>query len=67
MDTKPDYAFGSLVEECAKRGIGRTVAFELAKDGTIETFNIGRRRYVKLASLDTLPERVQQSESGRAS
>lgn len=66
MDAKPDYAFGSLVDECAKRGIGRTVAFELARDGLIETFNIGRRRYVKLTSLDTLPDRLEQRERGAA-
>lgn len=65
MDTKQDQrAFGPLVDECRARGIGRTVAFELAKDGLIETFNIGRRRYVKLDSLDTLPDRLAMHGSG---
>ncbi|MEO5829822.1 MAG: hypothetical protein ABIQ36_04565 [Rhodanobacter sp.] len=53
-------AFGPLVEECKRRGIGRTVAFELAKNGTVETFHLGRRVFVLLDSLDTLPERMRQ-------
>lgn len=52
------YGFGPLVEECARRGIGRTVAFELARTKQIETFSIGRRRYVRLRSLETLPDRL---------
>ena len=50
--------FGRLVPECKKRGIGRTVAFELAAKGVLETFTIGTGRYVKLDSLRTLPERL---------
>ena len=55
-------AFGGLVEECQKRSIGRTVAFQLAQDGLIDTFRIGRRRFVVLASLDSLPERLRERE-----
>lgn len=51
-------SFGPLVEECNSRGIGRTVAFKLASEGTIKTFRIGRRRFVVLSSLDSLPERM---------
>ncbi|CBA16348.1 hypothetical protein XACN24_09005 [Xanthomonas albilineans] len=51
-------AFGPLVETCAAWGISRTVAFELARNGKLETFSIGRRRYVYLDSLRTLPERL---------
>lgn len=50
--------FGGLVDECAERGIGRSKAFELVRNGYLETFKIGRRTYVKLDSLDTLPERL---------
>lgn len=67
MDTTQDKrAFGPLVDECNARGIGRTVAFELARDGWIETFNIGRRRYVKIDSLDSLPDRLAQDEQAGA-
>jgi hypothetical protein len=50
--------FAPLVEECRAHGISRTVAFELAARGLLETFAIGRRRYVKLDSLRTLPQRL---------
>lgn len=50
--------FGPLVAECKARGIGRSVAFELAKNGLIDTFHIGRRRFVRLDSLDSLPDRL---------
>ena len=55
-DARDRRAFGLLVAECRARGISRTRAFELARDGLIETFNIGRRRFVMLDSLDRLPE-----------
>lgn len=50
--------YGPLIAECAKRGISRTVAFELVRKGILETGCIGRRRYVYLDSLDTLLERL---------
>lgn len=51
-------AFGPLVEECAKHGISRSVAFELAANGQLKTFKIGARRYVLMDSLRTLPSRL---------
>lgn len=62
-DTKDGRRFGSLVEECRARHIGRTVAFQLARDGLIETFHIGRRVFVMLDSLDGLPERLAAKEA----
>lgn len=56
-------AFASLVETCREYGISRTIAFELAARGDLETFTIGRRRYVKLESLRTLPERLAAREA----
>lgn len=56
METEPLYR--PLVEACRDHGISRTVAFELARKGLLETFTIGVRRYVYLASLKTLPERL---------
>lgn len=47
-----------LVTACAEHGISRSVAFELARIGKLETFTIGTRRYVYLDSLRTLPERL---------
>lgn len=47
-----------LVTACAEHGISRSVAFELARLGKLETFTIGTRRYVYLDSLRTLPERL---------
>lgn len=68
MDAKQDNrTFGSMVEECRARGIARSTAFELARDGLIDTFHIGRRRYVKLDSLDSLPERMTARDRGVAS
>ncbi len=55
-------AFGLLVAECARRGIGRTTAFKLARERQLETFSIGRRRYVLIASLDSLPFRLNREE-----
>lgn len=56
----PEPTFLPLVQAAALNGIGRTKAFELAADGTIETFMIGTRRYAVLESLRTLPERMRK-------
>lgn len=50
--------FEAMVPACAKRGIGRTVAFDLQRKGLIETFHIGSKSYVFIDSLDTLHERL---------
>jgi hypothetical protein len=55
--------FGRLVPECKARGIGRTVAFDLVNRGLLETFTIGKARYVKLDSLDSLPEKLKELNS----
>lgn len=57
-------AYGPLVKECAVRGIGRTVAFKLAREGLVETFHLGRRVFVMLDSLDALPEALPQPGAG---
>lgn len=54
--------FGPFIPECAKRGIGKTVAYELLKDGLLETFTLGAKRYVYLDSLLSLPQRVSRPE-----
>ena len=52
----PPYA--PLVPACLARGISRTVAFDMVRRGLLDSFCIGRRRYVYMASLDSLPERL---------
>lgn len=54
--------FAPLVAECAKYGIRRTKAFELARTGQVSTFKLGRRTYVLLDSLENLPERQEASK-----
>jgi len=54
--TEPSY--GPLVEVCRMFGISRSVAFELASDGLLETFKLNARRYVFIDSVRTLPERL---------
>jgi len=60
----PPY-FAPLVRSCAAHGISRSVAFELARKGLLETFRINSRRYVMLSSLRSLPERLApKSDAG---
>ena len=51
-------SYGPLVPTAAAFGVSRSVAFKLASEGKLETFTIGKRRYVYLDSLRTLPERL---------
>lgn len=55
---KPARPYGRMVPECRKRGIGRSKAYELESTDMIETFSIGRGKYVYLDSLDSLPQRA---------
>jgi hypothetical protein len=50
--------YAPLVEACKAHGISRSVAFALCKEGLIETFRIGKRRYCYIDSLHTLPDRL---------
>lgn len=50
--------YRALVPECARHDIGKTTAYELVKEGLLETFAIGRKRYVYLDSLASLPQRL---------
>lgn len=56
----PPTDFGPLVRECTRRGIGRFTAFKLVREGLLDTFTIGRLRYVRIASLESLPERLAE-------
>lgn len=57
-------AYGSLVAVCAAHDISRSVAFELARKGLLDTFTIGARRYVYTESVRTLPERLAAANDG---
>jgi hypothetical protein len=63
MRTNETIAYRPLVEACSDHGISRTVAFSLARQGILETFTIGTRRYVCLDSLRTLPERLAANDA----
>lgn len=52
------YGYGRLVAECARRGIGRNLAFKLAREKKLETFQLGKSRFVKIDSLESLPDRL---------
>lgn len=41
-------------EFCDMIGIGRTKTYELMKDGTLATVAIGRRRLIKMNSVEAL-------------
>ncbi len=41
-------------EGCRIGGFGRTTAYELIKDGKLQTVSIGRRRLIVYASLEAL-------------
>ena len=52
-----------FIQECTKRGIGKTTAYELANSGDLDTFLIGRKRFVYLDSLAKLPERLKAKQA----
>lgn len=62
-DAANEPAFLPFVETCQEHGISRTAAYRLADRGLIETFTLGRRRYVVMASLRSLPDRMRDMEA----
>lgn len=62
MDTHGQREFRPFIPECNKVGIGRSKAYELANAGLLETVFIGRRRFVYLDSLYSLPARLANSQ-----
>lgn len=53
-----EVAYGPLVDVCKAHGISRTRAFQYARDGLLETFPMGNRTFVYVASVHALPERL---------
>ncbi len=59
MKTKELRDFAPFPAACIDRNICKTVAYDLLNQGLLDTFKIGRRRYVYLDSLLTIAERVE--------
>lgn len=53
--------YGPFVKECAKRGIGKSKAYQLANEGLLETDYVGKSRVVYLDSLLSLPQRLKEA------
>lgn len=66
MDHTQKREFGPLVSECKKRGIGETRAYQYAAAGLIETFTIGRKRFVYLDSILALPSKIANERKADA-
>lgn len=64
MDANGQREFRPFIPECAKVGIGRSKAYELANDGLLETTCIGRKRFIYLDSLYSLPQRLAAKVAG---
>ena len=61
----PEY--GPLVATCAAYGIRRSAAFALVRDGLVRNFTLGRKRYVFIEDLRSLPGRLAvQASRGKS-
>ena len=56
--------FGLFLPQMKARGIPKGTAYKILTQGLVETVLIGRRRYVKIASLDSLLDRLAHNEAG---
>src|SRR3546814_7971195 len=63
QSTNEQRDFRPFIPECAKRGIGKTKAYELDDAGLLETFTIGTKRYVYLDSLLRSEEHTSDLQS----
>lgn len=59
MKTNELRDFAPFPAACIDRGIRKTVAYELLNGGLLDTFKIGRRRYIYLDSLLTISDKVE--------
>jgi excisionase family DNA binding protein len=60
---KPDRVTVSVTEAAHMLGIGRTLAYEAARDGSLRTIRVGRRVLVPMLAIEEL---LSQASSGRA-
>ena len=56
-------AFGPFIPNMRARGFGKTTSYKLLKLGLVETAMIGGRRFVRLASIDSLFDRFAAMEN----
>lgn len=63
MEKDSQRPYRAFLPACSQYDIRRTNAYHLAKSGLLETFTIGRKRYIYLDSLDSLPERLAALEA----
>ncbi|MEH6420969.1 hypothetical protein [Pseudomonas sp. CGJS7] len=54
--------FSALVPTCKAHGIGKTLAYQLASEGALDTFLLHGKRMVYLASLESLPRRLATND-----
>jgi hypothetical protein len=64
--SNPSYGYGPLVRECQRRGISRSWGYQLAANGLLDTFLLGSKRMVWIASLESLPERLPKTNPADA-
>lgn len=50
----------TIAEACEATGLGRTKLYELIGDGRVDTARIGRRRLIKVRSLQRLLEMEEE-------
>jgi hypothetical protein len=67
METNDLRDYGPFVKECAKRGIGKSKAYQLANDGFLATDYVGKTRVVYLDSLLSLPQRLKEAANDTGS
>lgn len=60
LATRP--TFFPLVAACKAYGIGKTTAHKLAANGDLQTFLLGSKRMVIIASLDALASRLSSED-----
>jgi len=59
VTTTPQPTFRPLVDAAKDHGICKGVAVRLAKEGLLDTFKIGARRYVRMESFSALSDRLR--------
>ncbi len=51
--------YGRFAEETSRRGIRRTLSYQLRDAGLLDVFHIGRAAFVFIDSIDALPDRLK--------
>lgn len=59
MTARRDGWWISLQDFCSEYDVSRSVAYELIDSKLLDSFLIGRRRYIIGASIETLPQKMK--------